>query len=959
MDAKAKTDFFVSYNQNDRAFAEWIAWILESEGYTTIIQAWDFGAGGNFVLEMQTAAAEAERTIAVLSNHSLRSGFVQAEWAAAFAKDATGKARRLIPIRVADCTPQGLWAQILYVDLVGKPEDIATELVRQEAKKAVKKERGKPTQKPIYPDSTPHTKPIYPPSILQNLPYGSTNFVGRETELAQIHEQLQRGSTVAISAISGMGGIGKTELALQYARQHCRESDYPGGLCWIRAREDVGTQIISFVRSCLELIPPDDLELIEKVRWCWRRWREGAALLIFDDVQEYDDIAPFLPPQDSRFKVLLTTRSHFGSPVQDIQLEVLSEAKALELLRAIVSQGRDTTDPRLLQEVGDLERQLCEWLGYLPLGVELVGRYLARKPDLSLAVLWQRLQDKRLDAIAFKQAEPGMTASLGVAAAFELSWQALDESAQQVAAVLSLFALVEIPWTLVEQCLPTLDAEELEEIRDEQLLGTHLLKRVDQGMYQLHQLLREFFAAKRSQRADDSALQQRFYEGVIAEAERVQEKPERSLTKESTIMISHLQAAMERLARPEQALDLATCLHWTASLYHGQGRYVEAEPLYVRSLSIREQQLGNDHLDVATSLNGLATLYQAKGRYAEAEPLFARSLLIRQRQLGDDHPDVATSLNNLAHLYYFQGRYGEAEPLFMRSLEIQQRQLGDDHLDVAQNLNDLAVLYSSQGRYGEAEPLFMRSLEIQQRQLGDNHLDVARNLNDLAILYNSQGRYGEAEPLYVRSLEIQQWQLGDDHLYVTSSLNNLAFLYYSQGRYREAEPLYLRSLSIRQCQLGDDHPGVATSLNNLAALYRLQERYTEAESFFLKAISIRQKQLPADHPHLARSLHNLAGVYDQQRRYREAERLYLQALPIFLTKLEANHPWVQEGTQNFRALLQKAIQEQRSDELSDDVMTRGVLRVLEEGYGVWGVGEGDRVGREGDRNDAIAPFQRK
>ncbi len=148
--------------------------------------------------------------------------------------------------------------------------------------------------------------------------------------------------------------------------------------------------------------------------------------------------------------------------MQEIQLEVLSEAKALELLRAIVNQGRDTKDPRLLEEVGDLERQLCEWLGYLPLGIELVGRYLARKPDTSLATLWQRLQDKRLDAIAFKQAEPGMTASLGVAAAFELSWQTLDASAQQVAAVLSLFALVEIPWTLVEQCLPEMDAEELE-----------------------------------------------------------------------------------------------------------------------------------------------------------------------------------------------------------------------------------------------------------------------------------------------------------------------------------------------------------------------------------------------------------------------------------------------------------------------------------------------------------------
>ena len=185
-----------------------------------------------------------------------------------------------------------------------------------------------------------------------------------------------------------------------------------------------------------------------------------------------------------------------------------------------------------------------------------------------------------------------MTASLGVAAAFELSWQDLEESAQQLAAVLSLFALVEIPWTLVEQCLPEVDAEELEEIRDRTLLGANLLKRVDQGMYQLHQLLKEFFAVKRSQRADDAELQQQFYQVVIAEAERVRDKPERSLIQESTIMIAHLQGAIERLVRPEQALDSATCLNWMANLYHSQGRYVEAEPLYVRSLLIREAAVG-------------------------------------------------------------------------------------------------------------------------------------------------------------------------------------------------------------------------------------------------------------------------------------------------------------------------------------------------------------------------------
>ncbi|MBN8563651.1 MAG: tetratricopeptide repeat protein [Leptolyngbya sp. UWPOB_LEPTO1] len=964
MSTDEKKDFFVSYNRHDKAWAEWIAWLLEESGYTVVIQAWDFRPGGNFVLDMQRAASEAERTIAVLSENYLSSQFTQPEWASAFAQDPTGEKRSLIPIRIGGCSLTGMWATIVYVDLVEVDEVSARDLVLQ----AVQNGRTKPDQQPQFPRQSgtisDRAKPIYPPNLIQNLPYGSMNFVGREVELEQIHQQLQQSSTVAISAIAGMGGIGKTELALQYARKHCREGSYPGGLCWLRAREEVGTQIISFVRSYLDLTPPEDLELVEKVRWCWRRWREGAALLIFDDVQKYEDIESFLPPQESRFKVLMTSRSRFGSPVQELQLDVLSEGKALELLRSLVGDSR--VDEELARS-----KELCEWLGYLPLGLELVGRYLAKKRDLSIELLWQRLQEKRLEARAFKQAEPEMTASLGVAAAFELSWQSLNEVAQQVAAVLSLFALAEIPWKLVEQCLLEVDAEELEDLRDQTLLGANLLKRVDQEMYQLHQLLREFFASKREQRADVEKLKRKFYEVVIAEAERVKEKPERSLIKESTVMIAHLQAATGLLERPEQLLNLATCLNWIAELYSAQGRYSDAEPLHMRSLSIREQQLGAMHPDVALSLNNLAFLYNCQGRYSDAEPLHMRSLSIREQQLGAMHPDVALSLNNLGLLYDSQGRYSEAEPLLARSLSIQEQQLGAMHPDVATSLSNLAMLYNSQERYSEAEPLLVRSLSIQEQQLGAMHPKVAASLNNLAFLYNCQGRYSEAEPLYARSLSIWEQQLGAMHPDVATSLSNLAFLYHSQeryskaepllvrslsireqqlgamhpdvasslgnlamiynsqGRYSEAEPLLVRSLSILEQQLGIDHPEVVYDLNGLAVLYRLQRRYSEAEPLLLRSLSILREKFPADYSLTARIASNLALLYDLQGRCSEAESLYLQSLPILSTNLEESHYWRQEATKNFRSLLQKAIESDRIDELSDDPMTQSILQELQ------------------------------
>src|SRR5688572_17933409 len=120
-------DFFISYNRADRSWAEWIAWHLEEVGYTTILRAWDFRPGSNFVLEMQQAATEAERTVAVLSPEYLASLFTQPEWAAAFAQDPTGDRGILVPVRVKQCDLQGLLSQTITIELVGLNEDAAKE----------------------------------------------------------------------------------------------------------------------------------------------------------------------------------------------------------------------------------------------------------------------------------------------------------------------------------------------------------------------------------------------------------------------------------------------------------------------------------------------------------------------------------------------------------------------------------------------------------------------------------------------------------------------------------------------------------------------------------------------------------------------------------------------------------------------------------------------------------------
>ncbi|MDX2212034.1 MAG: tetratricopeptide repeat protein [Oculatellaceae cyanobacterium bins.114] len=879
-------DFFISYNQRDRAWAEWIAWTLEEGGYTTVIQAWDFRAGGNFVLDMQKAASEAERTIAVLSDTYLTSAFTAPEWAAAFVQDPTGEKGLLIPVRVKECQPTGLLRPIVYVDLVDVAEAEAQDLLLR----SLSPGRTKPDQQPQFPGNvtspSSRLKPVFPPSIPSNLPLVNPIFVGRDDELEQLHIQLQSQEAIAISAVSGMGGIGKTELAAQYALQQRDMGTYPGGICWLKAREDLGTQIVLFARSHLRLTIPEDLELPEQVTYCWHNWHPGTTLIVFDDVQQYGDIAPVLPPQRSQFRVLLTTRLTLQSPVQNFEITVLPEEKAIELLRSFAIQGNKDEDLRFLEETGDLEKQICHWLGYLPLGLELVGRYLARKPDLSLETLWQRLQDKKLEAKVLKDATLEMTASLGVAAAFELSWQDLEEPAQRLASLLSLFALAEIPWTLVEACHPEEDPETLEDVRDDSLLRLHLLERTGQGTYQLHQLLREFFAAKREQRTDTDEMKRTLCRVMFRVGRQIPQMPTLTILEHVTPAIPHL-------------VEVATTL----------------------SPWLTDEEL----IEPAT---GLARFYEGQSAYAEALHWCQTCLTNTETRLGSDHPDVASSLNNLAGLYQLQGCYAEAEPLYVRSLSISEQQLGSTHPHVAQSLNDMARLYKSQGRYAEAEPLYVRSLTIREQQLGSTHPDVAISLNDLAALYESQGRYAEAEPLLVRSLSILEQQLGSTHPHVAQSLNNLAALYQSQGRYAEAEPLYGRSLSIREQQLGRPHPAIAQSLNHVAALYPSQGRYAEAEPLYERSISIRVQQLEATHPDIAQSFNNLARLYESQERYTEAEPLYLTALTIWFNSLGSDHPNTQTGWQNFCLFLQQVMQARQTVQLSDHPLTQDLLRQI-------------------------------
>ena len=717
-------------------------------------------------------------------------------------------------------------------------------------------------------------------------------FTGREKVLADLRQALDEWGTVALT---GLGGVGKTQTALEYAYRY---RPLYRAVFWAQA-ESPATLLAGFVSIAAILHLPsaqakDQEQAVAEVK----RWLEGNPgwLLILDNADELPVVQGFLPGE-GQGHVLLTTRAHAAAALAEcIRVrDMASEEGAWLLLRragALAKSG-------LFADAGATDRQLAlqlsKELGGLPLALDQAGAFME---ETRLGV--REYADLYTSEKAALLAERG---TLGdhppVTVTFSLAFEKVAGSSAAAADLIRLCAF------LAPDAIP----EEIFTEGGASVLGENL------GAAAIHQLsfartigeacrfsLLNRDAANRT--LDIHRLVQIVIQAGMANEERRNwaERTVRATEKAfpgveyangplCQKLITHAQTCASLIGEWDFGfVEAARLLNQAAEYLAERAQYAEAEPLYQRSLAIREKALGPDHPDVATSLNNLAALYDDQGKYAEAEPLYQRSLTILEKALGPDHPDVAVSLNNLAVLYRNQGKYAEVGPLHQRSLAIREKALGPDHPDVAVSLNNMALLYRKQGKYAEAEPLYQRSLAIREKALGPDHPAVATSLNNLAALYRSQGKYAEAEPLYQRSLAIREKALEPDHPDVATSLNNLALLYHSQGRYAEAEPLYQRSLAIVEKALGPDHPDVAQSLNNLALLYHNQGKYAEAGPLYQRSLAILEKALGPDHPDVALSLNNLAGLYDSHGKYAEAEPLYQRSLAILEKALGPDHP---------------------------------------------------------------------
>ena len=371
-DSHGRWDFFVSYTQADRAWAEWVAWILEEDGHRVLIQAWDFVAGSNWTQGMQAGTRDATRTIALLSPDYLESVYGGAEWQAAWRQDPAGTDRKLLVARVKDCDRPGLLGGVVSVDVFGLAEADAKTRLRTMIATAVSG-RAKPDTAPDFPGAgrAIAREPRFPGALprVWKVPARNPSFIGRGPDLDAMARSLARGSAVTVHSVHGMGGVGKSQLAIEYAHTHASSYDV---VWWVAAEEPTSIpDQFTALAARLELDPVADPEALRDQVHDRLRSIPGW-LLIFDNADAARDIQPWLPsgplpPGIPGHVVVTTRRGGFAALGHVRDLDVIKPADAVRLLRARV--------PGLGQAVG---RQIAEELGRLPLALEQAGAYVDR-----------------------------------------------------------------------------------------------------------------------------------------------------------------------------------------------------------------------------------------------------------------------------------------------------------------------------------------------------------------------------------------------------------------------------------------------------------------------------------------------------------------------------------------------------------------------------------------------------
>ncbi|MEU6148165.1 FxSxx-COOH system tetratricopeptide repeat protein [Streptomyces sp. NPDC047081] len=723
------------------------------------------------------------------------------------------------------------------------------------------------------------------PAGVSNLPAPpSPVFVGREDDLALLDAAMGTGSGVITQVVHGLGGVGKSTLALHYAHAH---RDRYNPLWWIPSDTAEGTTLA--LAGLTTALNPAAFALTTEQSAAWARdWLRTHAgwLLIHDNAAEPGALAPLIGALTGGSHLITSRRTtgwdHLARPVP---LDVLTPTAAVSLLGRIAGHGVDAPG------MGELAAAL----GWLPLALDQAAAYI-RRAAITPAVYLERL--RRFPGRMFATPAGGTDREdQTVAGVWRLTVDALPPAARDLLRVLAWLGPEDILRDMLYGSGEGQDETVLDVDDALAQLADYAMVRLTRTGVTVHRLVQAVA------RTPDSEDPHRSPEAITAgrrEATRLLEEaqPGEPLTNVAgwprwRALLPHI-GALASAGEPAHDTDSTVLVLLNAATYlYGQGQISQAIGFAERCVESSVRVHGSDHSDTLTAQTVLALAYASVGDLKRAIPLHERVLDDSRRILGEHHPDTLASLNHLALAYASVGDLVRAIPLHELALTHQEQVHGPDHPDALSCRNNLAAAYTSAGDFARAAALHKRNLAVRERALGPDHPSTLTSRNNLAFTYYSAGDFPRAIALHERNLADRERVLGPDHVDTLGSRDNLAVAYMSAGDLARAAALYERNLVDRERVLGSDHPHTLVSLNHLAYTYLLAGDFTRATPLYERALTDSARVLGPEHPDTIGCHNHLAAAYYAAGDLARAVRLLKRALADCIRAVGEDHATTQ------------------------------------------------------------------
>ena len=707
------------------------------------------------------------------------------------------------------------------------------------------------------------------------IPARAREFTGRDVQLAELDEHLRTCGPAVVCAVTGMGGVGKTSIAIEYAHRHAEEFDVAW---WVPAEDPalVPEHLVALARA-LGLTVPADPPVVAVARLLGELAGQDRWLVVFDNAEDPRALAPILPHGPGR--VLITSRNpgwrELASPVV---IREFSRGEATGLLRALAPELTETQADDVAAAVGDL-----------PLALQQAGSLLGNA-GLGVDVYLRLLEERGAEVLAH---DGGSAYPLSVAA----SWQvAFDRLAADNPAALDLLTLIAwcapepVPLTLLTEnpaALPTslraVVSDPLAVARCTQILHRRAMATVTPHTVQLHRVPA---ALLRGSGNGHDRIGPSWPDVVVqllcnALPDEVWNNP--PVWPVWRPLLPHVLTATNFiLGRPVDYISPDRVVKDVTWLLDRAGTYLQARgdpraalPLFERGHQLHRERHGPDDPETLTAANKLARALRGVGEYAVARELDQDTLTRRRRVLGENHPDTLASASSLARALRRLGQYAAARDLDQDTLARRQQLLGDDHPDTLTAANSLARDLARMEEFAAAGKLAEATLTRCRRLFRADHPSTLSSANNLARALYGLRKFAAARELDQDTFSRRRLLLGENHPDTLISAGNLARDLHGLGLFAAARELDEDVLSRSRRVLGEDHPNTLTSASNLARDLDALGEHEQALQLDEDTLTRRQRVLGECHPNTLATASNLVAdlhALGQRHRARALKR---------------------------------------------------------------------------------------